>query len=41
MEGYEQAYEMIRSRPTESIAVAFGTGLLLGIVVGLVAGSRD
>jgi uncharacterized protein YjbJ (UPF0337 family) len=41
MEGYEQAQEMIRRRPAESIAVAFGTGLLVGIVVGLVAGSRD
>jgi uncharacterized protein YjbJ (UPF0337 family) len=40
-EGYEHAQEMIRRRPAESIAVAFGTGLLLGIVVGLVAGSRD
>jgi uncharacterized protein YjbJ (UPF0337 family) len=41
MEGYEQAQEMVRRRPAESIAVAFGTGLLIGIVVGLVAGSRD
>jgi len=41
MERYDEAYEMIRSRPAESIAVAFGTGLLLGIVVGLMAGSRD
>jgi uncharacterized protein YjbJ (UPF0337 family) len=41
MEGYEQAQEIIRKRPAESIAVAFGTGILLGIVVGLIAGSRD
>lgn len=41
MEGYEEAYDMIRSRPAESIAVAFGTGLILGIVVGMVASSRD
>ena len=41
MEGYEQAQDMIRKRPAESIAVAFGTGILLGIVVGLIAGSRD
>jgi uncharacterized protein YjbJ (UPF0337 family) len=41
MEGYEQAQEMIRRRPGESIAVAFGTGLLVGIVVGLMAGGRD
>jgi hypothetical protein len=32
---------MIRRRPAESVAVAFGTGILLGIVVGLIAGSRD
>jgi uncharacterized protein YjbJ (UPF0337 family) len=41
MEGYEQAQEMIRRRPAESVAIAFGTGILLGIVVGLIAGSRD
>jgi ElaB/YqjD/DUF883 family membrane-anchored ribosome-binding protein len=41
MQGYEQASEMIRRRPAESVAVAFGTGILLGIVVGLIAGSRD
>jgi uncharacterized protein YjbJ (UPF0337 family) len=41
MERYEEAQEMIRQRPAESIAIAFGTGLLVGIVVGLVAGSRD
>jgi uncharacterized protein YjbJ (UPF0337 family) len=41
MEGYEQAAEMIRRRPAESVAIAFGTGILLGIVVGLIAGSRD
>ena len=41
MESYDQAQDMIRRRPAESIAVAFGTGLLLGIVVGLMAGSRD
>jgi ElaB/YqjD/DUF883 family membrane-anchored ribosome-binding protein len=41
MQGYDQASEMIRRRPAESVAVAFGTGILLGIVVGLIAGSRD
>lgn len=41
MERYEEAQEMIRQRPAESIAIAFGTGLLVGIVVGLVAASRD
>lgn len=41
MQGYEQASDMIRQRPAESVAIAFGTGILLGIVVGLIAGSRD
>jgi uncharacterized protein YjbJ (UPF0337 family) len=41
MEGYGQAQEMIRQHPAESLAVAFGTGLFLGVVVGLIAGSRD
>jgi len=41
MEGYEQAQEIIRRRPAESVAVAFGTGVLIGIVVGLIASSRD
>jgi len=41
MEGYEQAQDFVRRRPAESVAVAFGTGILLGIVVGLIASSRD
>jgi uncharacterized protein YjbJ (UPF0337 family) len=41
MQGYDQASEMIRRHPAESVAVAFGTGILLGIVVCLIAGSRD
>ena len=41
IEGYEEAYGMIRSRPAESVAIAFGAGLVLGIVVGMVACSRD
>jgi len=40
MEGYEQAQHMVRRRPAESVAIAFGTGLLVGLVVGLVASSR-
>ena len=39
-EGYEQAQELMRQRPAEAVAVAFGTGLLLGVVVGLVVRSR-
>jgi uncharacterized protein YjbJ (UPF0337 family) len=41
MHGYEDAQNMIRQRPAESIAVAFGAGLLLGVIVGMVACSRD
>lgn len=35
-----QAQELVRMRPAESLAVSFGTGLLLGIVVGLVVRSK-
>ena len=40
-EGYEEAQQMFRRRPAESVAVAFGTGLVVGLLVGLIAGSRD
>jgi uncharacterized protein YjbJ (UPF0337 family) len=40
-EGYEGAQQMVRRRPAESVAVAFGAGLVVGLLVGLVAGSRD
>ena len=39
-EGYEQAHEVVRRRPAESVAVAFGTGLLVGVIVGLIARSK-
>jgi len=32
---YEDAEEMVRSRPTESVAVCFGVGLFVGLVLGL------
>jgi ElaB/YqjD/DUF883 family membrane-anchored ribosome-binding protein len=32
---------MVRRRPAESVAVAFGTGLVVGLIVGLVASSRN
>jgi len=41
MEGYEEAQRMVRNRPAESVAVAFGTGLVIGLVVGMMASSRD
>jgi uncharacterized protein YjbJ (UPF0337 family) len=40
MEGYEEAQRMVRRRPAESVAMAFGTGLVVGLIVGLVASSR-
>lgn len=33
--GYEDAQEMVRSRPVESIGVAFGAGLIAGVMVAL------
>jgi uncharacterized protein YjbJ (UPF0337 family) len=39
-EGYDQASEVLRRRPAESVAVAFGTGLLVGVIVGLIARSK-
>ena len=38
--GYEQAEGMIRRKPGESIAVAFGAGLIAGVILGLVMKSR-
>jgi ElaB/YqjD/DUF883 family membrane-anchored ribosome-binding protein len=37
---YGEATDYVRERPTESLAVAFGTGLLAGVIVGLVLRSR-
>jgi uncharacterized protein YjbJ (UPF0337 family) len=34
-EGYETAQSMVRRHPAEAVAVAFGTGLLMGVIVGL------
>ena len=36
----EQAEELIKSRPVQSVAAAFGVGLVAGVVVGLVLRSR-
>lgn len=38
--GYAQAGQMVRRNPVESIAVAFGAGLITGVVVGLALRSR-
>jgi uncharacterized protein YjbJ (UPF0337 family) len=37
---FDEAQEMVYEHPAESIAVAFGTGLLVGMVIGIVVGSR-
>lgn len=37
---YGRAQDMVRQRPAESIMVSFGTGLLLGVVVGLMCRSK-
>ncbi len=39
-EQYGRAQEIVRQRPAESVIVCFGTGLLLGVVVGLLARSK-
>jgi uncharacterized protein YjbJ (UPF0337 family) len=39
-EGYGQAQDMVRRNPMESVAVAFGAGLIAGVVTGLVLKSR-
>lgn len=35
-QGYRQAEDTVRQRPTQSVAAAFGTGLIAGVVVGLI-----
>lgn len=39
-EGYAHAEGMVRRNPVESVAVAFGAGLIAGAVVGLVLKSK-
>src|SRR5258708_9532022 len=34
-QGYDEAEEMIRRRPSESVVVCFGVGLVAGLLVGL------
>ncbi len=34
-EGMENAHELVRRHPAEAVAVAFGTGLIVGVVCGL------
>jgi uncharacterized protein YjbJ (UPF0337 family) len=39
-EGVQQAEQTVRQRPVESLAVAFGTGVITGLLVALVMRSR-
>jgi len=34
-DSYEEAEEIVRRRPTESVAVCFGVGVFVGLLVGL------
>ncbi|MBW3541177.1 MAG: general stress protein CsbD, partial [Planctomycetes bacterium] len=38
--GYQDAEGLVRRHPTESVAAAFGAGLITGVVVGLMLRSR-
>ncbi len=35
-DGYNQAGEYVKKHPAESVAVAFGTGLIAGVMLGLI-----
>ena len=39
-QSYEQAEHLVQRRPVESVAVAFGSGLIAGVIIGLVIRSR-
>jgi len=38
--GYEQAENLVQQRPAESVAVAFGLGVVVGAVLGLILRNR-
>jgi uncharacterized protein YjbJ (UPF0337 family) len=38
--GYGQAQQMVQQRPGQSLATAFGAGLVIGMVLGLVLAKR-
>lgn len=40
-QGYSSAGEMVQQHPARSVGMAFGAGLLLGVVVGLLVRSRS
>ena len=37
---YDEAEDMVRQNPGQSVAVAFGIGMVVGVVVGLAFRSR-
>ncbi len=37
---YDQAQDLVRHNPTQSVAAAFGVGLVAGLIVGLALRSR-
>lgn len=39
-EGYDSAQDVVRHNPAQSVATAFGIGLVVGVVVGLAIRSR-
>jgi len=39
-ERYDQAQDLVRHNPTQSVAAAFGIGLVAGLIVGLAIRSR-
>lgn len=39
-ESYGDAERLVQHRPAESVAVAFGLGLITGVVIGMLASSR-
>jgi uncharacterized protein YjbJ (UPF0337 family) len=34
-DGYQEAEQMVRQKPTESVAICFGVGVFVGLLVGL------
>lgn len=38
--GFDQAQQVVRRNPMESVAVAFGAGLIAGVITGMILRSR-
>jgi len=38
--GYSEAEDLVRRRPAESLAVVFGSGLIAGVILGLLVRSK-